>query len=155
MGQGRWLSRNTYERLRGELEQLRTEGRQRMAARIERAREQGDLSENAEYEAAKEDQGKLEARIRELEGLLREARVGQPPQEDRVGPGLVVSLLVDGEEETYFVSDTREDRHPRHEVLSTASPIGRAVLGAKPGDTVTAQVPAGTLTVTVASVRRG
>lgn len=153
MSEQKWLSQEAHDRLRAELEELKTEGRRRMSALIQEAREHGDLSENAEYDSAKEEQGRMEARIRQIESLLREAEVGeQPPTADVVGPGTVVVLDVDGDEETYYVSSTREERHEEHEVLSTSSPIGKAVSGAAPGDTITASVPAGKLEITVKAV---
>lgn len=148
-----WLSQEAYERLHTELEELRTGGRARMSATIEEARSHGDLRENAEYETAKDEQGRMEARIRQLEALLREAKVGEAPRTDTVVPGLVVSLVIDGEEETYFVAGSREERHPEFEVLSVTSPIGRAVLDTRPGDTVQADTPAGALDVTVKEIR--
>jgi transcription elongation factor GreA len=149
----KWLSQDAYDRLQAELDELRTEGRQTISATIAAARAHGDIRENAEYDAAKDEQGKMEARIRQLEALLREAKVGEPPAADVVAPGNVVTLDIGGDEETYLVSSTREERHPEHDVLSTSSPIGQAVLGAAPGETVTAQVPAGELEVTVKSVQ--
>lgn len=95
----------------------------------------------------------MEARIRQLEALLREAKVGEQPAGDEVAPGLVVVLDIDGDEETYFVAGSREDRHEEHDVLSTASPIGQAVLGASKGDTVTVEAPAGAFDVTVREIR--
>ncbi|MGH3443254.1 MAG: GreA/GreB family elongation factor [Nitriliruptorales bacterium] len=148
----KWLSQEAHDRLQSELHELRTEGRTRISEVIQEARSHGDLRENAEYDAAKDEQGKMEARIRQLEALLREARVGAPPKSDTVGPGLVVTLEIGGDEETYFISDTREERHAEHDVLSTASPIGRAVVGARAGETVTAEVPAGQLKVTVKEI---
>jgi transcription elongation factor GreA len=149
----KWLSQEAYDRLKAELDQLRIEGRERISATIAAARQHGDIRENAEYHAAKEEQGKMEARIRQLEALLREAKVGEPPAADVVAPGNIVTLDIAGDQETYLVSSTREERHPDHDVLSTSSPIGQAVLGAAPGETVTAQVPAGELEITVRSVQ--
>ncbi len=149
-----WLSQDAYERLQEEVEQLRTEGRLRMALAIEEARSHGDIRENAEYAAAKDEQGKMEARIRHLEQLLRNARVGEEvTRADVVSPGLIVTLEIGGEEETYFVASSREERHDRYEVLSTSSPIGRAVLGAAAGETVSAEAPTGALDVTVREIR--
>lgn len=148
-----WLSQEAYDRLQKELEELRTEGRRHMSEAIAEARAHGDLSENAEYDSAKEEQGKMEARIRQLESLLREAKVGEEPAGDEVAPGLVVVLDIDGDEETYFVAGSREDRHDEHDVLSTSSPIGKAVLGASKGDTVDVEAPAGAFEVTVREIR--
>lgn len=149
-----WLSEEAYNRLQAELEDLRTNGRTRISAIIEEARSHGDLRENAEYDSAKDEQGKMEARIRQLEALLRQAKVGEAPPQDTVAPGLVVTLLIDGDRETYFVAGSREERHARYDVLSTSSPVGRAVLGARPGDTVRADAPAGSFEITVEEIRR-
>lgn len=147
-----WLSQQAYDRLRDELETLKTEGRERISAEIEEARAHGDLRENAEYHAAKDEQGKMEARIRQLEELMRTAMIGQPTDADEVRPGLKVVLDVDGDEETYLVG-SREDEHDELEILSAQSPMGQAVLGAKVGDTVSFETPAGaTIGVTVRAI---
>jgi transcription elongation factor GreA len=147
-----WLTEEAYERLKTELDTLKTEGRERMSAEIEEARSHGDLRENAEYHAAKDEQGKMEARIRQLEELLRDAHIGEPPDNDRVRPGLKVVLDVEGDEETYFVG-SREDQHDELEILSSESPMGKAVLGASAGDTVSFTTPTDvTVKVTVRSI---
>jgi transcription elongation factor GreA len=147
-----WLSQEAYDRLTEELETLRTDGRERISKEIEEARAHGDLRENAEYHAAKDEQGKMEARIRQLEQLLRDARIGEAPDADVVRPGLIVTLSIDGDDETYLVG-SREDSHDELEILSAESPLGRAVLGAKPGETREAQAPAGSFEVTVRDIR--
>ena len=146
-----WLSQEAYDRLKAELEHLTTVGREQISREIEEARAHGDLRENAEYHAAKDEQGKMEARIRQLEALLREARIGQPEVSDEVRPGLVVTLSVDGDDETYLVG-SREDSHPEHDVLSADSPMGRAIVGRKVGDTVTVEAPAASFEVTVKDI---
>ncbi len=138
-----WLSKEAYDRLQDELETLRTEGRDKMSADIEEARSHGDLRENAEYHAAKDEQGKMEARIRQLEQLLRDAKIGEPQELDAVRPGLKVVLEVDGDEETYLVG-SREDQHDELEILSAESPMGKAILGAGTDDEVTFSTPNGT-----------
>ncbi|MCA1782275.1 MAG: transcription elongation factor GreA, partial [Intrasporangiaceae bacterium] len=130
-----WLSKEAYDRLQDELETLRTEGRDKMSADIEEARSHGDLRENAEYHAAKDEQGKMEARIRQLEQLLRDARIGEPQDLDTVRPGLKVVLEVDGDEETYLVG-SREDQHDVLEILSAESPMGKAILGSAVDDKI-------------------
>lgn len=137
-----WLSQEAYDRLRSELDELKTEGRARMSAEIEEARAHGDLRENAEYHAAKDEQGKMEARIRQLEQLLREARIGRPATTDEVRPGLVVTLDIQGDVETYLVG-SREDEHDEHEILSAESPMGQSLLGATVGQTVSFHTPTG------------
>jgi transcription elongation factor GreA len=149
-----WLSQEAYDRLTAELERLTTEGRETISAEIEVARQHGDLRENAEYHAAKDEQGKMEARIRQLQSLLRDARIGEPPSTDEVRPGLVVVLDVDGDEETYLLG-SREDQHDELEILSASSPMGTAITGTKVGDTVSFQTPAGTaIEVTVKDIRQ-
>ncbi|MFA9429764.1 transcription elongation factor GreA [Egicoccus sp. AB-alg2] len=148
-----WLSQEAYDRLQAELETLKTEGREQISAEIEVARAHGDLRENAEYHAAKDEQGKMEARIRQLEALLRDARIGQPQDTDEVRPGLVVVLDVEGDEETYLVG-SREDQHEDLDILSADSPMGTAVIGARAGDKVHFDTPTGmTLEVTVKDIR--
>lgn len=149
-----WLSEEAYERLQEELEHLRTEGRREVSKEIEVARSHGDLRENAEYDAAKERQGRMEARIRQLEELLRDARVGEPEQVDAVAPGLVVTLVIDGDDEETYLVGSREDRHDELDILSAKSPIGRAVLGQPVDATVTVHAPAGSFPVTIRDISK-
>jgi transcription elongation factor GreA len=148
-----YLSQEAHDRLSAELEDLKTNGRPRISAEIEVARAHGDLRENAEYHAAKDEQGRMEARIRQIESLLESAFIGERHSADEVAPGVVVVLDVDGDEETYLVG-SREDRHPDLDVLSTDSPMGRSVMGAKAGDTRSFETPAGaSLDVRVVEIR--
>lgn len=148
-----WLSQEAYDRLRNELDTLKTEGRERISAEIEVARAHGDLRENAEYHAAKDEQGRMEARIRQVEELLRDARIGEPEDTDRARPGLVVELEVDGDEETYLLG-SREDRHEEFDVLSADSPMGLAVTDATAGEKVSFTTPTGmTVDVLVRAIR--
>lgn len=146
-----WLSEEAYERLQAELEELKTEGRREVSQEIRVARSHGDLRENAEFDAAKEKQGRMEARIRQLESLLRDARIGEAEDVGEVAPGLVVTLRIDGQEETYLVG-SREDHHDSHEILSADSPIGRAVLGRAVDESVEVEAPVGSFTVTVTGI---
>jgi transcription elongation factor GreA len=148
-----FLSQEAHDRLSAELEDLKTNGRPRISAEIEVARAHGDLRENAEYHAAKDEQGRMEARIRQIEALLDRAVIGEQASTDEVAPGVVVVLDVAGDEETYLVG-SREDRHPELTVLSAESPMGQAVLGARAGDTRSFETPSGTsLAVRVLSIR--
>ncbi len=148
-----WLSQEAYDRLNAELETLRTEGRDSISAEIEVARAHGDLRENAEYHAAKDEQGKMEARIRQLTELLRDARIGEPDTTDVARPGLVVVLDIEGDEETFLIG-SREDSHDDLEILSAESPMGRAVLDQSVGATVRFTTPNGNeLAVTVRDIR--
>lgn len=146
-----WLSQEAFDRLTAELEDLKTNGREQIAKDIEVARAHGDLRENAEYHAAKDEQGQMEARIRQLEVLLRDAKIGQPDNTDEVRPGLLVTLDVDGDEETYLLG-SREDTHDVHDVLSAESPMGKAIVGHGVGETVTVQAPAAEFDVTIAKI---
>ena len=144
-----WLSQSAYDRLQAELDELRTTGRAQASAAIEEARSHGDLRENAEYDSAKEEQGKMEARIRQLQDMLRNAQVGEAPTGETVSAGTVVTITdADGDEDTFLLG-SREDRVPNLSVVSVNSPLGRALVGRAPGDTVEYQAPAGTFSVTV------
>ena len=148
-----FLSQEAYDRLSAELEDLRTNGRPQSSAEIEVARAHGDLRETAEYHAAKDEQGRMEARIRQIAALLETAVIGEQASTDVVAPGVVVVLDVDGDEETYLVG-SREDRHPELDVLSAESPMGQAVLGASAGETRAFETPSGaSLDVRVTAIR--
>jgi len=148
-----WLSQSAYDRLSAELEELKTEGRPRASKEIEIARAHGDLRENAEYHAAKEEQGKMEARIRQLEEMLRNAQVGEAPDGDTVAAGMVVTTVdEDGDEDTFLLG-SREDRDTGLPVVSANSPLGQALMGAKVGETRSYAAPAGEFAVTVTEIR--
>jgi transcription elongation factor GreA len=121
--------------------------------RIEAAREEGDLKENGGYHAAKEEQGKNEARVKVLTHLLENARIGAPPATDGVvaqGQVVTVRLVEFDEEETFLLGSREEAATTTLSVYSPTSPLGGAVLGAKVGDTVSYSTPAGkTLNVEV------
>jgi transcription elongation factor GreA len=149
------LSPQAYERLRQELEERSTARRREISQWIERAREHGDISENADYDAAKNEQGHNEARVRQLEAMLKSAVVIEgAPTADDVQPGALVDLRYEGDDDvvTYLVGSI-EERHETYDVLSTNSPLGQALLGKTPGATVTYQGPRRELSVTVVAVR--
>ncbi|MGH8934686.1 MAG: GreA/GreB family elongation factor [Acidimicrobiia bacterium] len=148
-----WLTPEAYQKLRQELDQLETEGRRHMEERLAEARTQGDIRESADYEAAKEEQGLMEARIRHLRDLLQRAEVGRPEDTGAVAVGSLVRVAdPHGEETEYLVAPT-ENRVPGYQLASPEGPLGRALLGARPGDEVTYQAPGGTFTVRVTGVR--
>jgi transcription elongation factor GreA len=148
-----WLSKAAYDRLTEELDHLRTVERPRASERIGVARSHGDIRENAEYDAAKEEQGKIEGRIRQLEETLRIAKVGEAPGGDTVAAGMVVTTVdADGTQEEFLLG-SREDRPPGLAVYSAQSPLGKALIGHRVGDTVAYEAPAGTFEVTIKSVR--
>ena len=141
-----WLTQEAYDRLKAELDYLTGEGRIAIAKKIEAAREEGDLRENGGYHAAKEEQGKMEARIRQLTQLLRDARVGEPPaaQEGVAGAGMVVTVrFADGDEETFLIGSREEAAHSDIDVYSAQSPLGQALTGKRPGESVTYTAPNG------------
>jgi transcription elongation factor GreA len=139
-----WLSQEAYDRLQAELEQLIAR-RPAIAAEINARREEGDLRENGGYHAAREEQGKMEARIRQLQELLHSARVGEAPDTDHVVPGTVVTIQYDDEEDAErFLLGSREIASTTDlTVYSPESPLGRAIVGARAGDTVTYTAPSG------------
>lgn len=150
------LSRAAYDRLKAELDELTGAGRIEIARKIEVAREMGDLSENGDYHAAKEEQGKMEARIGHLAALIEQAQIiDDSAPLDAVVQGCVVAIVYEGddEEERYLIGSI-EERHDDVEVISPTSPLGAALLGAKPGDTVTFDAPTGELTVEVVDITR-
>jgi transcription elongation factor GreA len=148
-----WLSQSAYDRLSAELEQLKTEGRPAASKAIEIARAHGDLKENAEYDSAKEEQGKMEARIRQLTEMLRNAQVGEAPEGDTVAAGMVVTTVDEDGDEEEFLLGSREDRDSGLHVVSANSPLGQALLGAKVGETRSYAAPAGEFQVTVTAIR--
>ena len=138
-----YLTPEAYERLTSELNELKTEGRERVSQAIGTAREHGDIRENADYDAAKNEQGMMEARIRQLEQLLSSAVVGEVAATSGVaGPGTVVVLDIAGEEETYFLG-SREEAIDGMDVLSVQSALGQAVSGRKVGEKFSYMTPTG------------
>jgi transcription elongation factor GreA len=148
------LSQEAYNRLQEELTERSTTGRRDISMWIERAREHGDIKENADYDAAKNEQGHNESRIRQLEEILRNAVVGEDASGDVVAPGTIVEVLMEGDDAptTYLVGSI-EERHETFDVLSTSSPLGQALLGRAPGDTISYEGPRRTFAVEVVSVR--
>jgi transcription elongation factor GreA len=143
-----WLTQEAFDKAKAELAHLSTTGRSQIAKRIESARAEGDLSENGGYHAAKEEQGKQEARIRQLQDLLHRAVVGhQPPDDGVVEPGMVVTIRFAGDDDSEtFLLGSREmaalDSF-EHEVYSPQSPLGSAINGTSVGDTVRYEAPTG------------
>jgi transcription elongation factor GreA len=142
-----WLTQEAFDKLKDELEQLRGPVREEIVARISAARDEGDLKENGGYHAAREEQGKAEARIRQLEDMLRRAQVGETPADDGVvEPGMIVTVRFAGENDVEeFLLGAREmaDMRPDLQVYSPQSPMGSAIIGSKRGDTVDFEAPTG------------
>ncbi len=138
-----FLTKEAYDRLKAELDQLTGEGRLNIARKIEEAREEGDLKENGGYHAAREEQGKMEARIRQLQELLHNAVVGEtPPDDGVVEPGMIVTVEIFGDKET-FVLGNREIADGDLQVFSEKSPMGAAVNGKAVGDMTSYEAPNG------------
>ena len=142
-----WLTQEAFDKLQEELENLRGPIRSEVIARISSAREEGDLKENGGYHAAREEQGKVEARIRQLEDMLRRAEVGEiPPDDGVVEPGMKVTTRFVGDTETEtFLLGAREmaETTENLQVFSPQSPLGSAIIGSHRGQTVTYAAPNG------------
>ncbi len=145
-----WLTQEAYDRLLVELDHLRGPARTELAAKIGEAREEGDLRENGGYHAAKEEQGKSEARIRQLEDMVRRARVGERPSgKGVVEPGMIVTISFVGDDEgtETFLLGSREllalDDSVNYDVFSPQSPLGSAILGKRIGERASYSAPNG------------
>jgi transcription elongation factor GreA len=149
-----FLTQDAYDRLAAELEHLSTTGREEIAKRIEVAREEGDLKENGGYHAAKDEQGKQEARIRTLQGLLKDAKVGVAPESTGVvEPGVVVTALVAGGEEVFLLGSREIAAGSELDVYSEASPLGSSIIGLREGEKTSYTAPNGrSITVEIVKV---
>ena len=139
-----FLTQDAYDRLADELERLSTTGREEITARIAAAREEGDLKENGGYHAAKDEQGKQEARIRTLQHLLKTATVSEAPASHGiVEPGTVVTAIVAGGEEVFLLGNREIAANSELDVYSEASPLGSAILGLAEGEKTSYTAPNG------------
>ena len=139
-----FLTQDAYDRLADELERLSTTGREEITARIAAAREEGDLKENGGYHAAKDEQGKQEARIRTLQHLLKTATVSEAPASHGiVESGTVVTAIVAGGEEVFLLGNREIAANSELDVYSEASPLGSAILGLKEGEKTSYTAPNG------------
>ena len=149
------LSAGAHERLVAELEHRSGLLRREISERIERARELGDLRENADYDAAKNEQGLNEARVRQLEAMLRDVVIVEGSGGDVVEAGVIVEIRVGGDDDsqTYLIGSI-EERHDDYDVLSTSAPMGQALLGHRVGETVSYETPRGkSLDVDIVAIR--
>ena len=151
------LTLDAYVRLRKELERLENEGRTHIAERLLHARELGDISENAEYESAKNEQALMEGRIRELQHRLKDPDILEAAGGDAAEPGTLVTVRpldeADPQDETYLLSHAPEERAPEARTVTVASPFGAALSGCRVGDTVSYQAPGGTFSYQVVAIR--
>jgi transcription elongation factor GreA len=139
---------DAYLRLKAELEELSISGRDALAERLKAAREHGDIRENAEYDAAKNEQGLMEARIRQLRHMLRDPEIVEAPEDSsEVGPGMLVTVSPMDDDgsgvETYLLAEHAEERAPGARTVTTTSPLGVALMGVGEGDEVTVDAPGG------------
>ena len=141
------LTLEAYGRLRAELDELLTSGRERIAERLKVAREHGDIRENAEYDAAKDAQGLMEAQIRRLQEALRDPEIIEAPvAADTVSPHMLVTVRPlddDDEEETYLLAEHGEEKAPGARTVTTSSPLGKELVGASKDQQIEVQAPGG------------
>lgn len=147
------LTQDAYDKLREELTELEGPARENIIAEIARARAHGDLSENAEYHSAKEQQGLQESRVRQLRSMLENAEVIEATDDGVVKPGMVVTIRHEGDDEpeTYLLG-LREQKGGDHDILTPESPIGKALIGHSAGETITASLPAGDKKIEIVEV---
>ncbi len=150
------LTLNAYLRLKAELDTLIVEGRPAVSEKIRVAREHGDIKENAEYDAAKNEQGLMESKIRKLQEMLRDPEIVEAPEQaDAVGPGMLVTVRPlddeDPDDETYLLAEHAEERAPGARTVTTSSPFGAALLGAAEGQEIVYAAPAGDFRYSVVS----
>ena len=143
-----WLTQDAYDKLQAELENLKGPVRSEIVARISAARDEGDLKENGGYHAAREEQGKTEGRIRQLEDMLRRAKVGETPADDGiVEPGMKVTYKfagdADDDAETFLLGAREMADTTNLQVFSPQSPLGSAIIGKRTGETVPYTAPNG------------
>lgn len=147
------VSPQTLEKMRTELEELTGPKRDEMAERLQRARELGDLKENAEYHSAKDAQGLMEARIRHLQNTIRKAVVQERTDSDEVGVGLIVTVDDGDDQEDYLFAHSAEEKVPGAMTITPSSPMGNALAGKKVGDEVLIEAPNGSFRVKISALR--
>jgi len=147
-----YLTQVGLDELKSELEELVNVKRTEIAQRIKNAREMGDLSENAEYQAAKEEQGIMEGRIFELEEIIKHSKVAESNGNGAVGVGSQVTVHLDGNEQTFHLVGAPE-ANPSEGKISHESPLGSQMLGKKVGDKFVVETPLGNFTYTVLKIK--
>jgi transcription elongation factor GreA len=152
--QEEYLTQDKFNELKNELDYLKTTRRKEIAESLEYARSLGDLSENAEYQEARDLQASTEERIRKLEAILQSARIVQDSKKSSVvGLGSTVAIQKEGEKEThkYYIVGT-EEANMQDRKISYVSPLGEAMMGKKKGETFSFQTPSGKMNYKVVSV---
>jgi transcription elongation factor GreA len=150
------LTKEAYQRLKSELEELTGAGRDLIAERIKVAREHGDIRENAEYDAAKNEQGLMESRIRKLQQMLRDPEIVEAPTAaDAVSAGMIVTVRPldedDPDDESYLLAEHAEEKASGARTVTTSSPLGSALLGKAEGDGIVYEAPGGAFKYVVVS----
>jgi transcription elongation factor GreA len=146
------LTQTAFDRLREELTHLEGDARSQIIQDIATARAHGDLSENAEYHAAKDQQGMQEARVRQIKEMLENAEIIHAKDDGVIKPGKLVTLRYEDEEPETYLLGLREERGGGHDILTPESPIGQALVGHLAGETIVAKVPAGDLKIEIVAV---
>jgi len=151
------LTLDAYQRLKDELGELTTTGREHITEKIKVAREHGDLKENAEYHAAKDEQGMMEARIRNVQQMLRDPDIVEAPTAaDAVGPGMLVTVkpldFDDEDDEIYLIAEHAEEKAPDARTVTIGSPFGSALVGTAIGDEIVYEAPGGTFRYRIVSL---
>ena len=152
-----WLTQEAFDRLSEELERRRTTERKEIARRIELARQEGDLRENAGYHAAREEAALNETRIKALEGMLENAEVGQASSDGTVTKGALITAIIAGKEQVFVLGNQEiaADVPDGARVFSPEAPLGKALMGHKAGETVSYKAPNGrVLQATIKSVQQ-
>jgi transcription elongation factor GreA len=150
------LTLDAYARIKAELAELTTTGREQITQKIRIARELGDLKENAEYHAAKDEQGLMESKIRKLQHMLRDPEIVEAPAAgDEVGAGMLVTIRPldedDPDDETYLLAENAEEKAAGARTVTTTSPLGIALMGASEGQEVLYEAPGGSFRYSVVS----
>lgn len=153
MSEPLYLTPEGAEKLKAELANLKGPERIALATRLREAIQMGDLSENADYHKAKEDQAFLEGRIQELEYIIANAQVVASQNRDVVGVGVIVTVQEDGEEEEEYHIVGGQEANVKESKISNDSPIGRALMGGKVGDVVTVSTPSGQFTLRIKGIK--
>lgn len=147
------LTQHAFDKLQSELANREGDKRQKIVEAIATARAHGDLSENAEYHAAREEQGKNESEILRIRQMIENAVIIQNDHDDVIHPGKVVTFRYEGDEPETYLLGHREEKRENYDVLTPESPIGQALVGRRAGDVVSATTPRGEIKVEVIEVR--
>jgi transcription elongation factor GreA len=150
------LTLDAYQRIKAELAEMTTTGREQITAKIRVAREMGDLKENAEYHAAKDEQGLMESKIRKLQHMIRDPEIVEAPTAgDEVGAGMLVTIRPldedDPDDEVYLLAENAEEKASGARTVTTTSPLGTALMGAVQGQEVVYDAPGGSFRYAVLS----